>query len=279
MFETTPFTKQQLSQIKLPLAGSHKGQNGRVLVVGGSSLFHSASLWAAKLLSHFADLVFYYSPCADNRQICLSLKKSFRNGIIIVKKDLDNYVKEADVVLLGPGMMRQGAEGKLAARLTNSLLGKFTSKKFVIDAGALQQLELKNIQKQYLLTPHFKEYQCLFGVYKTNYHKLLQDYPATYLLKKNGVDDIFSFETMPKIYQVALGNQGLTKGGSGDLLAALATAFYIKNPAWIASAAASFVLNLSGDDLYQQVGPFYTTSKLLEQIPKTFWKLIAKNPK
>lgn len=97
-----PFVKQFV----LPKSNSHKGQNGRVLIIGGSSLFHSSSIWAAEIASYFVDIVHYCST-KENNDIFLSLKKKFRNGIVIEQKDIDEYVKEDDVVLVGPGMLRK----------------------------------------------------------------------------------------------------------------------------------------------------------------------------
>ena len=85
---------------------SHKGQNGRVLIIGGSSLFHSSSIWAAEIASYFVDIV-HYSSTKENNEIFLSLKKKFRNGIVVEQKDLDEYVKEDDAILVGPGMLRK----------------------------------------------------------------------------------------------------------------------------------------------------------------------------
>src|SRR3989338_6091740 len=97
--------KAIFAKLNLPQRLSHKGQNGKVLIIGGSSLFHSASLWAAEVASHFADMV-HYSSTIENEKIFLSLKKKFRNGIIVPQEKLMEYVKEDDAILIGPGMMR-----------------------------------------------------------------------------------------------------------------------------------------------------------------------------
>src|SRR3989337_1113762 len=101
--------KSFLSKLPLPQANSHKGQNGRVLIIGGSSLFHSASLWAAEVASHFCDMV-HYSSTKENQEIFLSLKKKFQNGIIVPQEKLMEYVKEDNVILVGSGMVREGEE-------------------------------------------------------------------------------------------------------------------------------------------------------------------------
>lgn len=275
----TQFRKTDLQLLELPKRESHKGDNGRVLVLGGSSLFHSASLWAAELLAHFADLVFYYSPFSGNQKLALELKRRFYNGIVVANKsNFRAYLQEADVVLLGPGMMREGKEGKLTTKLTNSLLKSFPDKKIVIDAGALQKLDSNNIRRSFILTPHWQEFQSLFPKITLPRLTGLNKYPATYLLKKSGVDYVWSWERPEELFSVSLGNEGLTKGGTGDLLAALTASFYVHNPAWLASSAASIVLKSAADDLYKQVGPFYTTTELLQQIPKTFWRLLKSKP-
>jgi hydroxyethylthiazole kinase-like uncharacterized protein yjeF len=278
--KTTSFSKKRLSELKLSRKDSHKGENGKVLVIGGSSLFHSASLWAAELLAHFVDMVFYYSPYSMNQTLMLRNKQNFRNGIVIGEADLENYCLEADVILIGPGMKRQGehqdVEGKLTHELTNRLLKKYPDKKFVVDAGALQELELANLQKTHLLTPQWKEFGNLFPEFLGDFGRLLSAYPANYLIKKMGVDYCFSWEHPDAIVKIEAGNEGLTKGGTGDLLAALVAAFYVKNEALLASASASFVLNKTADFLYQSEGPFYTSTRLLAEIPRVFWKLLKE---
>ncbi len=289
------FDPKNLSKLKLIEKTSHKGENGKVLVIGGSSLFHSASIWAAELLAHFVDLVFYYSPALLNREILLSSKKRFANGIVIATKELENYLQEADVVLLGPGMQRRQSltevglhtnktlaqimmiknEGVLTHVLTNKLLEKYPQKKMVIDAGALQELELKNINKNLILTPHKGEFERLFPNKKDqDFATVLAQFPATYLLKKQGVDYVFSWENPTVVTEIIGGNEGLVKGGSGDLLAALVAAFYVKNTAHLSAASASYILKKTAEKLYLTQGPYFTTTELLYAVPKIFWKLL-----
>src|SRR3990167_5420789 len=113
----TKSIKPYLKEIFLPKPNSHKGQNGKVLIIGGSSLFHAASIWAAEIASHFVDMV-HYSSTKENNEIFLSLKKKFRNGIVIPQKHILEYVEEDDVILIGPGMVR-GKITNYELRITN----------------------------------------------------------------------------------------------------------------------------------------------------------------
>ena len=69
------------------------------------------------------------------------------------------------------------------------------------------------------------------------------------------------------------GNEGMTKGGTGDVLAGLVAALACKNDCFTATAAGAFICGLSGDELYKKVGTFFNASDLCEQIPGTFHHL------
>src|SRR3989344_2811517 len=97
-----------LKSLFLPPSDSHKGQNGRLLIIGGSHLFHAASLWALKVASRIVDLV-HYSSVAENNEIVAKLKEEFRDGIVVKREAIESYIEEDDCVLIGPGMVR--AEG------------------------------------------------------------------------------------------------------------------------------------------------------------------------
>ncbi len=261
----------------------HKGVNGKVLVIGGSSLFHSPALWAAELLAHFADLVFFYSPYQMNRELFLATKKQFVNGIVVTDRDLESYVEESDVVLMGPGMMRQSDEGALTRKLTHALLSRYPKKKWVLDAGALQALSLEDCTPGMIFTPHWRELNDLVPYHGDpdstedllNFFEALKIHPGTWLVKRNGTDWIMSQE-LADMWCSAGGNEGLTKGGTGDVLAALVAALYIDNKAHLACAAASYILKQAADRLHNKVGPYFTTSELLQTLPEVAWNTLSK---
>jgi len=296
--------KTIVSKINTPKFNSHKGQNGRVLVIGGSSLFHSASLWAAEVASHFVDIV-HYSSTKENEEVFLSLKKKFRNGIIVPQKHLTDYVREDDAVLVGPGMVRarsltfnvkprtrtssvQGRrstfsdilkitnEAEYTYFLTKYLIENFPNKKFVFDAGALQMMDkdwLRNLKTPAIITPHQGEFEDLFKMPIKDKKleekvKIVQEtaekYKTVILLK--AVVDIISDGR--KNYVVEGGNAGLTKGGTGDVLAGLALSFYAKNEPLLSAVLASSVLKKAADGLFLKKGYWYNIFDLIEKIPE-----------
>ena len=284
----------------IPAPDSHKGQNGRLLVIGGSHLFHAASLWALTVASRIVDLV-HYCSVPENNEIVKRAKEEFRNGIVVSRRDVENYIEEDDCILIGPGMTRDGE----TETLTNSLLKKYPHKQWVIDAGALQMMDVSLIPKNAILTPHHGEFESLSlrakplaviarnevtkqSLLMTSRDKLCnlnhqgiaaspaaprndtdavgwfaKEYKCIVLLK--GEKDIVSNGKETRVIEG--GNPGMTKGGTGDVLAGLIAALACKNDPFLAAIAGSFINKQAGDALYARVGPYFNATDLASEIP------------
>lgn len=165
-----------LAQIYEPPADSHKGVNGRTLIIGGSDLFHAASQWSFQVISRIVDMTFY-SSVAENNEIIQEAKIGIQDGVVVRRLDLSNYLQEADSVLLGPGMRRDfRSRFKLekmsslrwedlneldwefdTQAVTAVVLKHFPDKHWVIDAGALQVVRPSWLPPNSVLTPHQRE--------------------------------------------------------------------------------------------------------------------------
>lgn len=278
---------------KLPKKEAHKGDNGKVLIIGGSNLFHSASIWAAEMASYIVDIV-HYSSTVENNEILTSIKKKFLNGIVIEKKDILDYVREDDAILIGPGMVRGEKreavdnlsfeeiinlknEADYTRSLINYLIRHYSKKRFVFDAGALQMMDkdwLLKLKVKPILTPHAIEFKTLFGIdiKKESEEKRVEiiketakKYKCIILFKS--VKDVIS--DGKKVYIVEGGNAGLAKGGSGDVLASLACSFYAKNDGLLSAVLSSWLIKKTGDELFLKQGYWYNVSNIIEAIPNT----------
>ncbi len=261
------FDKKQLKKLYRPKKDSHKGQNGKLLVIGGSDLFHSASMWALETASRVVDMVFYASTPV-NEEIVKKQKTRFHDGIVVPEGKIEEYIKEADCVLIGPGMDRS----EKTKRQVNSLVKKFSKKKWVVDGGALQMLDKKLLNKQMIITPHKKEFKRLFGVEASQEQAIrkAKKFGCTIVLK--GKEDVVCDENECVINQT--GNEGMTKGGTGDVLAGLVAALYCKNEAMLAASAGAYVNGLAGDRLFGIVGPYFNATELMKEIPKVMGEVI-----
>ncbi len=266
--------RQAFLQLRLPRPDSHKGQNGKLLIIGGSNLFHAASKWSLDIASKFVDMVFY-SSVPINNQLIKEAKANFWNGIVVPRLELKNYIAESDCILIGPGMQRS----QKTKKVVDKLLAENQTKKWVIDAGALQMVEPQLLNQRCIITPHQRELERLTKKTKSKFQfeqpgidlvKLSQILKQTTILLKGPVDLITNGQ---KLIPIAGGNAGLTKGGTGDTLAGLVAALYCQHDRLTSCLIASVVNKQAGEHLYQTAGTYYNASDLVQVIPQVIWQL------
>lgn len=266
-----------MQKLFYPSKTSHKGDNGKLTIIGGSHLFHGASLWALKVASRIVDMVFY-SSTQENNELTKNLKSELYDFIAVPREKIESYIKESDGILVGPGLPREEGRGKdeeSTKELTERLLKKFPNKKWVIDAGSLTEMEpelLKNFAGNVIITPHPKEFEKLFGIKSSEktVARIAKEYNSIILLK--GPMDIVC--SPQECVEVEGGNAGMTKGGTGDVLAGLVAALACKNDLFLAAKLASQINKKAGDALYARVGPYFNASDLADEIPKVMKALI-----
>ncbi len=266
------FNPDQLKKLYTPPSDSHKGQNGRVMVIGGSKLFHAASLWALEMAARIADMV-YYASVAENNQIVAEAKTQFRNGIVVPRDKIEQYIEEADSILIGPGLPRPDGQepgDDETKSLTERLLKAYPHKRWVIDGGSLQVIDPSLIPPEAILTPHTREFETLFKMELTSDDErmkitadMAKKYNCTIVLK--GPTDIIASPT--EAVTVPGGNAGMTRGGTGDVLAGLTASLYAKNPPFLSAMAASFFNKRAAERLFENKGYWYTSTDLIHTIP------------
>jgi len=263
------FDSKNLKKLYRPAKKSHKGQNGKLLVIGGSELFHAASMWALEVGSRIVDMVFYASVPV-NEEIVKKQKHRFHDGIVVPKDKLEEYIKEADCVVIGPGMER----GKETKDKVDKLLEKYPEKRWIVDGGALQMMDKKLLTKTMIITPHVKEFERVFDLEPNdkNVKKMAEKYGCVIAFK--GREDIVCDRNQCIVN--ATGNEGMTKGGTGDVLAGLIGALYCKNKAFLSASCGVYLNGLAGDRLYVQSGPYFNASDLVKEMPKVMNEVVIK---
>lgn len=271
------FKASDLKKLYVPARGSHKGQNGKLMIIGGSVLFHAASLWALDIASRIVDMVFY-SSVDSNNEIVQKEKQEFKNGIIVPREKINHYIDEADAVLIGPGLPREEGVEKGdddTKLLTESLLLKYPNKNWVVDGGSLQVIDPSVLPRTAIITPHHREFKALFNLdpIAENAAEMARKYNITILLKGEADYVTDSSQTV----EISGGNAGMTKGGTGDVLAGLVGALYCKNGAFLSASTASYLNKKAGESLFNKVGYYFNSSDLVDEIPFVMSKLLKNN--
>ena len=202
---------------------SHKGENGKVLIIGGNERFHGAPILAAKgAEAAGVDLIFMAIPPCQTEVT----KNAGLNFIVqsfeanhLTQKDLPHLLKtsqEADVTVIGNGLGKEDETRKALVEFLRAVEGVV-----VIDADGLIE-DLLRIRRPYawVLTPHDEEFRRVFkeDPTKENISAAAQERQCV-IIKKGPVDLISN--TAGDITENKTGCPQMTVGGTGDALAGL----------------------------------------------------------
>ena len=257
---------------------SRKGDNGKVLVVGGSYIYHGApALSSLAALRSGSDLVYTCVPKIN----AFSTRSISPDLIVIpmadskltrgtVNKMLGQVPVDIDSTAIGMGLAIQDVEAiKL---LVKSLLDR--NVRVSLDASSLIKEILPIIEGQnVIVTPHSGEFKRIFGEPVKNEinsrislcEKFAKKHSITILLK--GQDDIIT--NGDTTYTNSTLTPCMTVGGTGDVLSGLTAGFLSRNKNMIESAsAATFVNGAAGEILQKEFGNHILASDLVSTLPK-----------
>ncbi|MEM4348739.1 MAG: NAD(P)H-hydrate dehydratase [Candidatus Anstonellaceae archaeon] len=240
--------------VPAPKKDSHKGQNGVVLMIGGSKTYHGAPILAALAAMRFCDLVYFYSV-PQNVEVIKKMKIATPNVICIGKKELKEVFCRADCILIGNGMDVSAETARMVRKVLKS------KKKCVLDAAALRVLPPFLLHSNTILTPHTKEFEAAFGkpASAQAVAEISRRCGCTILLKGR-TDFVASFG---KINKIKGGNAGMTKGGTGDVLAGLVAAIFSTCPSpKDAAITASYLNKKAAEHLHKVLGCFFSSTDL-----------------
>ena len=230
--------------------------------MAGSDKYHGALLYAVNTVSRLVDLIYVHSS-ARNLELINNLKQESASFITIDQSELDQSASSVDCILVGPGL----GVGERQRCLVSDLLSNYPERKFVLDADALKVIDPDWLGSNCLVTPHAGEFEQLFDLKPTpdNVLAMAGKYGCVVVLK--GQTDYVSDGS--DLYANQTGNAGLTKGGTGDVLAGLIAGLACTNELLLAAQTGVFVLGLAGDQLFERVGFNYSAEDVVERLPKT----------
>lgn len=257
---------------------AHKGNSGRILVIGGGAYYGAAALTSMAALRTGADIVTLAVPenVADTVAsyspdlIVLPLKgdRLYLGNIEVLKKLIESH----DVVVIGPGIGRHPSTIEAVGQLLP------LCEKAVIDADALFDLTLPaNGQGKFILTPHKAEFSRLSGLTvplsveekKSMVRSFSGEKKVTIILKGN--IDVISDGQNTLLNRT--GNAGMTVGGTGDVLAGITGALFAVNDAMDAASCAVFINGAAGDLAFMEKGFGLLATDIIDRITDVISKV------
>jgi len=258
---------------------SHKGDFGRLLIIGGSETFSGApALVALAALRAGVDLTYVAAPAKTAYAI-----SSMSPNLITVKLDgehlnpsnvsgLNRYIEIANAVVLGPGLGLHTETREFVRAIVKAV--KSTGKPLLLDADGLKAFAhfKKPLNVPLVLTPHAGEHAVLtdkklpenFNERVSEVQRTAAELAAVILLK--GPVDIISDGKSFKLNFT--GNPGMTVGGTGDVLSGVVGAFLAQQiDPYEAAVAGAFVNGAAGDFVFEEKGYHMVSTDLLEWIP------------
>ena len=236
-------------------AESHKGDYGKILLLGGSVGYTGAPcLCALGALRGGAGLVYLGVP-EEIYPILAARAPAEAMPFPRTEASLQARLVAADVCACGPGMGR--SEGTLAA-VRAVLTG--TSGPVVLDADALWAFRaldgaVQRTASAVVLTPHEGEFALLLNRpvqnRETDALAYAREHNAVVVLK--GHRTLCAFPT-GELYRVEAGNPGMATGGSGDVLTGVMAALLARFEPEAAVLTAVWLHADAGDICAQTIG-------------------------
>lgn len=247
----------------------HKGDHGRVLVIGGGPYTGAPVLTAMAALRAGADIVTLAVP-EGIRDIAAGFSPNLivrpLTSDILVSEDvsiIEEMLPGHDVVVIGMGL---GAAPETVQAIESILP---VCRKAVVDADALRSLH-PPYDGEIIVTPHAGEFNRISGIKVTEEIENRVDGARQYsqmtgmvtLLK--GPVDVITDGDIVRLNPT--GNPGMTVGGTGDVLAGVVGEFFANYPALRAATAAAFVNGAAGDLAWEQRGGGLIATDVLDKI-------------
>jgi len=261
-------------------ASAHKGDFGRLLVIGGSEVFSGApALVSLAALRTGVDIAYVAAPAktayavssVSPNLITLKLKGNHLSpsNMTVLKP----YLEMVDAVVVGPGLGLHSETREFVKACVTAI--ESAGKPLLLDADGLKAFaELKwPLKVPLVLTPHAGEYAILAGrKLSESFEERVAEAQETaaelkaVILLKGQVDVICDAKRVKLNFT---GNPGMTVGGTGDVLSGIVGALLAqKVDSFEAAVAGAFVNGAAGDLVAGEIGHHLLATDLLERIPR-----------
>ena len=254
----------------VPSASSHKGQNGRLMVIAGGPYYGAPAMACCSALRTGADIVRLFTPESVYQIIAqatpvlmitpLPGDKLTTESISMLLDQSEGY----DAVLIGPGL---GTDPETSAAVRMFVEG--CKAPMVIDADGITAVSGMRFGTPVVLTPHKMEFRSLGGC--CDVRELAEHLNATIVLKGNA--DEISDGRRTRLNKT--GTPAMTGAGTGDVLAGCISALLSKGMSPFDSAClGAFMCGKAGEYAAEEKSYGLIATDVIDSIPKVLRNLI-----
>ncbi|EKU48157.1 NAD(P)H-hydrate dehydratase [Staphylococcus massiliensis] len=264
-----------LSTVSIPKRKkeTHKGDYGRILLIGGNSNLGGAIMLAARAcVNSGSGLITVATHPTNHPALHANCPEAMVIDINDTKK-LTKHIEATDCILIGPGL---GCDFKGNNAITFLLQNIQPHQTLIIDGDAISIIsKLKpDIPACHVIyTPHQKEWERLSGIpieeqtYERN-REAVDRLNATVVLKKHGTEIFFQEGE----YKLQIGSPAMATGGMGDTLAGMITSFVGQFENDDAVTSATYTHSYIGEELSKSMY-VVPPSNLIDEIPYAMKRL------
>lgn len=260
---------------------SHKGDNGKVLIIGGGPYIGAPALAGLASLRTGADLVFIATPKTP-AAIIPTYSPNFivqaLSSDILMPADvpsIEPLIKTATAAIIGPGLGTAEKTQEAVLQIIQRLQSKQLP--LVIDADAIPPVtkHIDHIRGPAIVfTPHRGEFKILTGLSLSSDKHEESASTVQQWAKKNNVTvllkgpiDILTDGTTVKFNDVH--NEAMTVGGTGDVLAGIVGALLAKQVSpFRAVQLAAFLNGAAGNRAFAKKSYGLLATDIIEEIPR-----------
>ena len=261
---------ETLTNVTIPKRNdeTHKGDYGKILLIGGSANLGGAIMLAARACLFSGSCLITVAKHPTNHADIHSRCPEAMVIDINDTKMLTKMIENTDSILIGPGL---GVDFKGNNAITFLLQNIQPHQNLIVDGDAITifcKLKPDIPTCRVIFTPHQKEWERLSGIpieeqtYERN-REAVDKLGATVVLKKHGTEIFFK----DKEYKLPIGTPAMATGGMGDTLAGMITSFVGQfDSLQDAVTSATYIHSYIGEKLSEKMY-VVPPSKLINQIP------------
>lgn len=266
----------------LPERDAHKGDFGRVMIIGGGP-YHGAPIMAAKAAYRAGSDLVYLTVPSRIYPVVASASENFivfsEKGDIIGDGAIDRFLEiqeKLHAILIGPGIGRDEETG----RALKSIL-KSSKIPMVLDADALHLIKPEELPKNTIVTPHIREFGALFDAEipegtdeRAEVVKEMAEKYGVVVVLKGHVDIISDGD------RVAMNRTGVPRmavGGTGDVLSGIITSLIGRGmEPYHAARLGTFINGYAGELAFEEKSYGMMAVDVIEKIPEVLRRFAGK---